>query len=67
MGADITIVSDVGTPLYSKEELRSLLTVFDQLTKLTFSTANEYELSLADRVITFDLKDFNIASFMGKQ
>ena len=63
MGSDITIVSDVGTPLYSKEELRSLLTVFDQLTKLTFSTANEYELSLADRIITFDLKDFSIASF----
>ena len=63
MGADITIVSDVGKPYYSKDELDSLLTVFDQMIKLTFSTANEYELSLADRVITYDLKDYSIASF----
>ncbi len=64
MGADIAIVSDVGTPLYSKEELKSLLTVFDQLIKLTFSYSNEYELSLADRVISYDLKDYSIASFL---
>ena len=63
MGADITIVSDVGTPLYSREELKSLLAVFDQLIKLRFSTSNEYELSLAERVITYDLKGFSIASF----
>ena len=64
MGADIAIVSDVGTPGYSKEELKSLLTVFDQLMKLTFSTSNEYELSLADRIITYDLKGYSIASFL---
>jgi NTE family protein len=63
MGADITIVSDVGTPLYSREELKSLLAVFDQLIKLRFSTSNEYELSLAERVITYDLKGYSIASF----
>ena len=64
MGADIAIVSDVGTPMYSKEELKSLFTVFDQLMKLTFSTSNEYELSLADRIITYNLKGYSIASFL---
>ncbi len=64
MGADIAIVSDVGTPMYSKEELKSLFTVFDQLMKLTFSTSNEYELSLADRIISYNLKGYSIASFL---
>ena len=64
MGADIIIVSDVTTPYYTKEELKSLLAVFDQLIKVAFSPSDEYELSLADRVITYDLKDYNIASFL---
>ena len=64
MGADIAIVSDVGTPLYSKEELKSLFSVFEQVIRLILINSNKDELSLADRIITYDLRDFSMAAFL---
>lgn len=63
MGADIVIAVDAGTPLYKKEELNNFTKVIDQVTRLVVSGTTLEEKKLADKVITPDLKNFNVFDF----
>jgi NTE family protein len=66
MGADVVIAVDIGTPLQKREDLRSVLSITDQLT--TIMTRRDADKQIAtlsgdDVFIRPDLGDITTASF----
>jgi NTE family protein len=67
MGADIIIAVNIGTPLLKREEIKSVLSMSDQMTRML--TANNVRTSLAqlnpaiDVLITPDLVTIDAGSF----
>jgi NTE family protein len=66
MGADIVIAVDISSPMLSKEELTSVLSVTEQLTNFLtrWSTENQIDsLGPRDVLVVPDLEDFSSADF----
>jgi len=66
MGADIVIVSDIGTPLYTSEEIDSLVDVSAQLTTLLVRVNSDKQLATlkeGDLLIQPDLGNIGSGSF----
>ena len=63
MGADIAIGVDVGTPLYSKEQLNSLVRITEQSVNFRGAASTRQQQELCDILITPDLEEFGTMSF----
>lgn len=67
MGADIIIAVDVGTPLYRRERLNSVVSVVDQLTNVLIQNNTVAQIGLLDLerdiLITPDLDGYTSLSF----
>ncbi len=63
MGADIIIAVNVGSPLYKKEELTSMLAIMDQASSFRNAFLLEDEKKLCDILISPDITGYNAASF----
>ncbi|MFC1613698.1 patatin-like phospholipase family protein [Gemmatimonadota bacterium] len=63
MGADIVIGVDVGAPLYSKEELNSLIKVLEQTVGFQSAVSTGKERKLCDLLIVPDLQGYSSTSF----
>ncbi|MDX2321808.1 MAG: POTRA domain-containing protein, partial [Moritella sp.] len=66
MGADIIIAVDIGSQLYSQEEITSAFLIFDQLSSsMTRTSANEQILKLSERDILLspDIDGIGTADF----
>ncbi|MBN2288740.1 MAG: patatin-like phospholipase family protein [Candidatus Glassbacteria bacterium] len=63
MGADIVIGVDVGTPLYSKKELGSLVKVLEQSVNFRGAASTEEQQKLCDILIKPDLTGYSSTSF----
>jgi len=57
IGADMVIAVDVRAKLYSQSELKSMLTVADQIINILMNSSRDQVLNDADVVITPDLTD----------
>ncbi len=63
MGADIIIAVDVGGPLYTREDLSSLIVVLDQTSSYRIVESVEWQSRFADIVIKPDLEGLSVLSF----
>ncbi len=63
MGADIIIAVDVGSPLYKKNELTSMLAIMDQAASFRNAFLLEDEKKLCDILISPDIGGYSAASF----
>ncbi len=57
IGADMVIAVDVRTKLYNQNELKSMLTVADQIINILMNSSRDQVLNEADVVIAPDLRD----------
>lgn len=63
MGADIIIGVNVGSPLFKKEELNSMLAIMDQAASFRNAILLEDEKKLCDILISPDISGYSAASF----
>ncbi|OQY04138.1 MAG: hypothetical protein B6I20_03620 [Bacteroidetes bacterium 4572_117] len=63
MGADIIIGVNVGSPLYKKEELNSMLLIMDQAASFRNAILTEDEKKLCNILISPNIKGYSAASF----
>ena len=63
MGADIIIGSDVGAPLYKKDEISSMLAIMDQASSFRNIILSENEKKLCDILIKPDISKYGASSF----
>lgn len=63
LGADIVIAVDVGSGLYKREELSSIITVLDQTSSYRIVQSNHQQLALADVIIKPDMSNFSALDF----
>jgi len=63
MGADIVIAVDIAQPLYEKEELKSTLTIVDQLSTMLTRKNMAPQLERADIVISPDVRGISTFAF----
>ncbi len=63
MGADIIIGVNVGSPLYKKEELSSMLSIMDQASSFRNAILTEDEKKICDILISPDITGYSAASF----
>ncbi len=64
MGANVTVAVDVGAPLYTREELTSILSILSQTSSYRIVEKNAEQLALADLVIVPDnINDFSFLNF----
>jgi NTE family protein len=63
MGAEVVIAVDVGEPLYSRDELRSMLKVTSQVINMQLRKNVEEQVGAADFLIKPDLGGFSSAAF----
>lgn len=63
MGADFIIGINVGSPLYKKEELSSMLSIMDQAASFRNAILTEEEKKLCNILISPDITGYSAASF----
>ena len=63
MGATIIIGSDVGAPLYKKEQIVSMVQVLDQASSFNGAASTIEQQKLCDVLITHDLRNYTSSSF----
>jgi len=63
MGADIVIAVDIGQPLYEKDEIKSTLTIVDQLSTILTRKNMAPQLERADIVISPDVRGISTFAF----
>lgn len=63
MGADIIIAVDVGGPLYTREDLTSLVVVLDQTSSYRIVESVQWQSHFADIVIKPNLEGLSVLSF----
>ncbi len=63
MGADIIIAVDVGGPLYTKEDISSLIVVMDQTSSYRIVESVNWQSKFADIVIKPNLEGLSVLSF----
>lgn len=63
LGADVVIGVDVGTPLYQREELNSLLRILEQTASFGSATFNTEQRALADIIIDPELKPYTTLDY----
>ncbi|OHD71216.1 MAG: hypothetical protein A2W19_10565 [Spirochaetes bacterium RBG_16_49_21] len=63
MGADFIIAVDVSAPLYKKDELKSIITIMDQVTSFLGARSTKEQQLLSDILIEPDIKGFTAAEF----
>lgn len=63
MGADFIIGVNVGSPLYKKEELSSMLAIMDQAASFRNAAATKKEKKLCNLLISPDITGYSAASF----
>lgn len=63
MGADIIIGVNVGSPLYKKDELTSMISIMDQASSFRNAILTEDEKKLCDILISPDITGYSAASF----
>jgi NTE family protein len=63
LGADIVIAVDVGSGLYKREQLSSILTVLDQTSSYRIVQSNLQQLELADIVVKPDMSKYSALDF----
>jgi len=67
MGADFVIGVDLGTPLYTKKQLNSLVKIMNQAIAFKGVESTEYERSLCDILIKPDAEEYSILDFQHAQ
>lgn len=63
MGADIIIGVDVGAPLYTRDQLNSLIKIIDQAMSFQAVLSTKEQRDLCDILITPDIEGFYMSSF----
>ncbi|PHN04775.1 patatin-like phospholipase family protein [Flavilitoribacter nigricans] len=63
MGADFVLGVDVGSPLYERDEITSVLTVLDQTSSFGSASSTMKQRELADYLIMPDLEGFSTLSY----
>ncbi|MBN2756215.1 MAG: patatin-like phospholipase family protein [Bacteroidales bacterium] len=63
MGADIIIAINVGSPLYKKSELNSMLKIMDQAASFRNAILSEEEKKLCDILISPNIEGYSAGSF----
>lgn len=63
MGADIIIGVNVGSPLYKKDELNSMVSIMDQASSFRNAILTEDEKKLCNILISPDITGYSAASF----
>lgn len=63
LGADVSIAVDVGTPLYKREELSSLITIVEQTASFGSANFNRQQRAMADIIIDPELGEYTTLSY----
>lgn len=63
IGSDIVIAVDVGSPLYEREEITSVINVLDQTSSFASAAATLQQRELADFLIVPDLAGYSTLSY----
>lgn len=63
MGADVVLGVDVGSPLYERDEINSVLTVLDQTSSFGSAASTQVQRNLANFLITPDLEGYSTLSY----
>lgn len=63
LGADFVLGVDVGSPLYERDEINSVLTVLDQTSSFGSAASTYQQRALADYLITPNLEGFSTLSY----
>lgn len=63
MGADIVIAVDVGSGLYNRDELSSIISVVEQTSSYRMVQLNDQQVNLANVVIRPEVRDFSALDF----
>ena len=63
LGADVSIAVDVGTPLYKREELSSLITIVEQTASFGSANFNQQQRTMADIIIDPELGEYTTLSY----
>lgn len=63
MGADIVIAVDVGSGLYNRDELNSIISVVEQTSSYRMVQLNQQQLNLANVIIRPEVRDFSALDF----
>lgn len=63
LGAEVVIAVDVGSPLYGRDEIKSVINVLDQTSSFSSAAATLQQRELADFLIVPDLEGYSTLSY----